>query len=167
MTYDSLVKAHKDAIFREMLRVCGNREDSEDILVEALVTAYKESKSLRDEGAFRAWVCKIGRRLCWHLRHKKEIEVIFSESAVDNEQDSRFDPQNSIEEVQWRDCLQKAVLELGQTYKRVFVAIELEGASIENLATELNISVGATKSRLNRARKQVRESLEHSLCLSE
>lgn len=167
MTYDKLVELHKDAIFREMLRVCGNREDGEDMLIEALLTAYRESNQLRDEGAFKGWVCKIGRRLCWHLRHKKGVEEILSDEIVEQKEDVNPSPQVSLEANQWQDCLHNAVSTLSETYKQVFVDTQLHGKRVEEVAKELGISTAAAKSRLNRARVQVRQSLEHSLCLSD
>ena len=62
MDFDELAEAHKDAVYRQMIRACGNREDAEDVLVEALLKAYRSLDQLRDQGAFRAWLARIGRR---------------------------------------------------------------------------------------------------------
>jgi len=54
--FDVLTRQHKDSVYRQMLRVCGNREDAEDFLVEALLKAYRHLNQLRDLVAFRAWL---------------------------------------------------------------------------------------------------------------
>jgi DNA-directed RNA polymerase specialized sigma24 family protein len=64
--FDALTRQHKDSVYRQLLRVCGNHEDAEDVLVEALLKAYRHLNQLRDSEAFRAWLAQIGRRVCWH-----------------------------------------------------------------------------------------------------
>ena len=59
MNFETLVNQHKDAVYRQMVRVCGNREDAEDVLIEALLKAYRHLDQLRNSVAFRAW--QIGR----------------------------------------------------------------------------------------------------------
>ena len=56
--FEFLVNQHKDAVYRQMLRVCGNHADAEDVLIEALLKAYRNLDQLRDAGAFRAWLAE-------------------------------------------------------------------------------------------------------------
>ena len=56
--FDSLTRLHKDSVYRQMLRVCGNSEDAEDVLVEALLKAYRHLDQLRESAAFRAWLAQ-------------------------------------------------------------------------------------------------------------
>ncbi len=58
MNFETLVNQHKDAVYRQMLRVCGNHADAEDVLIEALLKAYRHLDQLRDSVAFRAWLAK-------------------------------------------------------------------------------------------------------------
>ena len=51
--FERLANEHKDAVYRQMLRVCGNREDAEDVLIEALLKAYQHMHQLNDPAAFR------------------------------------------------------------------------------------------------------------------
>ncbi|HTM37024.1 MAG TPA: sigma factor [Terriglobales bacterium] len=46
MNFEALANEHKDAVYRQMLRVCGNREDAEDVLIEALFRAYRHLDQL-------------------------------------------------------------------------------------------------------------------------
>ena len=48
MNFEALANEHKDAVYRQMIRVCGNREDAEDVLIEALLKAYRHLDQLRD-----------------------------------------------------------------------------------------------------------------------
>jgi RNA polymerase sigma-70 factor, ECF subfamily len=76
MDFDRLAQRHRDAVYRQMVRVCGNRDDAEDVLVEALVSAYRHMESLRDEGAFRGWLATIGRRVCGKVRAREALEPV-------------------------------------------------------------------------------------------
>jgi hypothetical protein len=65
MEFETLANQHKDQVYRHMTRACGNREDTEDVLVEAMVKAHRHLGQLRDARAFRAWLAQIARRVCW------------------------------------------------------------------------------------------------------
>jgi len=54
MDFEALANEHKDAVYRQLIRACGNREDAEDVLVEALLKAYRNLGQLRDSAAFRS-----------------------------------------------------------------------------------------------------------------
>jgi|GEM_PF-5014433 len=58
LDFESLANQHKDSIYRQMLRVCGNHEDAEDVLIEALLKAYSSLHQLRDSESFRAWLAQ-------------------------------------------------------------------------------------------------------------
>jgi len=64
MNFEALANEHKDAVYRQMIRACGSREDAEDVLVEALLKAYRNLDQLRDSVALRSWLAQIARRVC-------------------------------------------------------------------------------------------------------
>jgi RNA polymerase sigma-70 factor (ECF subfamily) len=59
MNFEELANEHKDAVYRQMLRVCGNHADAEDVLMEALLKAYRSLGQLREAAAFRAWLGRL------------------------------------------------------------------------------------------------------------
>ncbi len=59
MDFERLSHQHKDAVYRQMVRVCGNREDAEDVLIEALLKAYRSLGDLAAPEAFRAWLAAL------------------------------------------------------------------------------------------------------------
>ena len=85
MDFDALANEHKDAVYRQMIRACGNREDAEDVLVEALLKAYSNLGQLRDSAAFRSWLAQIGRRVCWQLKQREALLPIMQLSAMEAE----------------------------------------------------------------------------------
>lgn len=86
--FDALTREHKDSVYRQMLRVCGNREDAEDaedVLVEALLKAYRHLNQLRDSAAFRAWLAQIARRVCWQLKEREALLPLLQLSTLEQE----------------------------------------------------------------------------------
>src|SRR5215470_17158805 len=66
-----------------MVRVCGNREDAEDVLIEALLKAYRNLDQLRDCVAFRAWLAKIASRVCWQMRKREALMPLLQLSSLE------------------------------------------------------------------------------------
>jgi RNA polymerase sigma-70 factor, ECF subfamily len=161
--YERLVARHKDAIYRQMVRLCGNHDDAEDVLAEALLAAFKAKENLRDEESFRGWLAIIGRRVCGRLRKREsslpivrifeEIEAVQPESALDD-----------ITERETKDCILRAVSSLPQSYREAYELIDIDGLSAKEAAARLKTSVAAVKSRLHRARTMVRKALDEALC---
>jgi RNA polymerase sigma-70 factor (ECF subfamily) len=73
MNFEALANENRDAVYRQLIRACGNREDAEDVLVEALLKAYRNLGQLRDSDAFRSWLAQIGRRVCWQLKQREAL----------------------------------------------------------------------------------------------
>lgn len=159
--FERLVNQHKDAVYRQMVRVCGHREDAEDALATALMQAFRALPQLESDEAFRGWVSTIGRRVCTRMRHQPSIEhaVEFAEEiglAIGD--DPGFDM------TMLKGCVQEAVDALPEKYRAVYEQCELNEQTVPEVAEELGITVAATKSRLLRARAMVREQLDGSIC---
>lgn len=78
-----LTTVMKDAVYRQLIRTCGNEEDAEDALVEALLKAYQNLDRLRERTAFRAWLAQIERRVCWHLKAREALAPVMQLSALE------------------------------------------------------------------------------------
>jgi RNA polymerase sigma-70 factor (ECF subfamily) len=161
MDFERLANRHRDAVYAQMVRVCGNHDDAEDTLVEALVAAYRAMPHLRDEEAFRGWLAKIGRRVCFRLKHRPELGPLVELA------DLRPGPEEEAASRQMKGCLLQAVAELPPLYQEVYVRRDVRQLSAEETAAELGLSVAAVKSRLHRARRMMRDALEKSLCADE
>lgn len=167
MDFESLARQHKDAVYRQMMRVCGNREDAEDVLVEALLSAYRHLDQLRDSAAFRAWLAQIARRVCWQLRERESLLPLLQLSALEEEAyeipsgEPPVDVQAAAREM--KAIFAAALAELPPEYREVYELRDITGLSSEEAAQRLAISQGALKSRLHRARGMVRDRLDAAL----
>jgi len=150
-----------------MIRACGNREDAEDVLVEALLNAYKHLNQLRDSVAFRAWLAAIARRVCWQLKEREALIPLVQLSAVEEEGvqvpsgAAPVDQELAVTEM--KKLLRKAVDALPDDYRVVYQMRDLGEIPGEEVARRLGISLEAMKSRLHRARQMVRQGLDAAL----
>ena len=164
MEFETLAKQHKDEVYRQMIRACGNREDAEDVLVEAMVKAYKHIDQLRDVGTFRPWLAQIARRVCWQLKQRDALQPLLQLSVVEEEGHEIPSGERPLEQQialrQMSSLLHEAVDNLGEEYRSVYVWRDLEDVPAKEVAARLGISVAAVKSRLHRARESVRDALD-------
>lgn len=165
MEFDRLITLHKDSVYRQLVRTCGNREDAEDALVESLVAAWQASDRLEHPDAFRSWVGTIARRVCGHIRRNKKLSVVLDDEILEVVAKEGDEVQKSAEMDQMKGCIRFAVESLDDEYREVYVRRELKGMSTHDVAEELGLTEAAVKSRLHRAREKVREALDESVCV--
>jgi RNA polymerase sigma-70 factor (ECF subfamily) len=167
MNFEELTNEHKDAVYRQMLRVCGNHADAEDVLMEALLKAYRSLGQLREAAAFRAWLGQIARRLCFQLREREAMAPLLQLSVMEDEGAelaSQVEPlDEELARREMKALLWKVIGELPQDAREVYVARDVEDVSGEEVSKKLGITVAAMKSRLHRARQMVRERLDQIL----
>lgn len=165
--FEALANEHKDAIYRQMLRVCGNREDAEDVLIEALLKAYCSMDQLRDSTSFRAWLAQIARRVCWQLRKHEALLPLLQLSEFEEEglelTDTAAAPEELAAAAEMRQMLTDAVARLRPDLRFIYELRDIEEVSGEVVAIRLGISLTAMKSRLHRARTILREQMEVAL----
>jgi RNA polymerase sigma-70 factor (ECF subfamily) len=164
MDFEALANKHKDAVYRQMLRACGNREDAEDVLVEALLRASRHLDQLEYPEAFRSWLASIGRRVCWRLKRREAVLPVIQLSQMEDEgveiPSSAAGPDAQWDAIQMKQQLESALGALPEEYRRVYEMRDLENQPGEKVAEALGISLAAMKSRLHRARALLRERLD-------
>ena len=162
--FEHLAEAHKDTVYRQMIRACGNREDAEDVLIEALLKAYRHLDQLRDQEAFRPWLAQIARRVCLRLKEKSALAPLLQLSQLEEEgreiADDHPSPEAQLQTGHMKDLLDRAINGLPLVYRQVYEWRDLDDVPGEEVARKLGISLAAMKSRLHRARALVRERLD-------
>lgn len=161
MDFERLAHRHQDAVYAQMVRLCQSHEDAEDALVEALLLAYGASKTIRDESRFQSWLAKIARRVCYRIQSHPKFDQLIEVS------DGTLDAHSILESNEMKTCLLDAIQMLPEKLREAYVLCEIEQHDDQTAATQLGLSLPALKSRLHRARIQMRINLEKSLCLDE
>lgn len=167
MDFEKLANRHKDAVYRQMVRLCGNRDDAEDVLVESLVNAYKASETLKSDEAFQAWLAQIARRTCGRLRKREAAHALVALADLNESRqpsDPAASPVEKAIESETKQCVEVAIATLPAIYADIYRLRDVDGLSAEETSAQLGISIAAVKSRLHRARSMVREKLDGSLC---
>jgi RNA polymerase sigma-70 factor (ECF subfamily) len=166
MDFEKLSHQHKDAVYRQMVRVCGNREDAEDVLVEALLKAYRSLGSLDAPEAFRAWLGRIAQRVCWQLKRREALLPLLQLSQLEGEAeavDSRPSAEEQAGAAEMKQLFFTVLGSLPADSRAVYELRAIEELSGQETARRLGLSQAAMKSRWHRARKLIRERLDAAL----
>jgi RNA polymerase sigma-70 factor (ECF subfamily) len=165
--FDALTRQHQDSVYRQMVRVCGNHEDAEDVLVEALLKAYRHLTQLRDSTAFRAWLAQIAKRVCWQLKEREALLPLLQLSTLEDEgreiAGGELTPEAQMARRQMKQLLDDAIEALPALYRPVYQLRDIDDQPGDEVAKNLGISRTAMKSRLHRARDLVRAHLDAAL----
>ena len=167
MDIERLINQHKDAVYRQMVRTCGNREDAEDALAEALFAALKASEQLQRPEYFQAWLSKIGTRSCARMRIRERLVQFASVEELESHgfelSGGEMGPAQAAELSALKSCVSGAIELLPILYREVYLRREIMNETAEQVASSLGITLPAVKSRLFRARGMIRESLDSGL----
>ena len=166
--FGELVRKYEGKIFRLAQHVTQNREDAEDVLQETFLKAYEHLDQFQGNSKFYTWIVRIAvNQALMKLRRRKTDKSVSLDEAIDTGEDTVVreiaawdpDPEQRYTQEELRGILDSAVQSLAPPYRSVFVLRDVEDLSTEETAEALNLSVPAVKSRLLRARLQLREKL--------
>lgn len=168
--FERLANRHKDAVYRQLYRMCGNHDDAEDILVESLVNAYKAIGDLHDDQAFKSWLGQIARRACGRLKKRQALQPLIDLAVLEEAGYEFPDPQTpeaSALQGETRGCIQAVIDRLPEMYREIYDLRDIFGLSAEETRDRTGLTIAAIKSRLHRARVMVRQGLDEALCSPE
>ncbi len=161
LNVERLVRMHRNAVYRQMVRVCSNQDDAEDALAQAVLQAFQAADQLREDQNFRAWLGTIARRVCAKMRGNDRLR-----NALQYAEDHDLIPEQSdeMELAVMKGCIREAVDALSDTYRDIYVMCDIQGMGVEEAARKLGITHAAAKSRLLRARGIIAHELDGSIC---
>ena len=141
-------------MFRTAKAILRNDQDAEDAVQEAICSAFSSREQLRDTKLFRPWLLRILTNKCYDLCRKRRPQVDLADV-----EDYLPAQEADIHE---RLTLWQAILRLGEDLRVPVTLFYYEGLSIREIAGILNLSEAAVKTRLSRARGQLRKLLEET-----
>ena len=167
-SFGILVRRYQDRIYPTLLRLTGCAEDARDLLQETFFRAYQKLGRFHGDSSFYTWVYRIAVNLTLSDRRKKRLPIHGSldpgEGNEPSSDPSLSEPSRPVEAAE-RDALVHAALQaLAPDHRAVVVLKDLDGMRYEEIAEILSIPVGTVRSRLHRARAELRERLQ---CLVE
>ena len=167
MDFEQLMARHKDAVYRQMVRMCGNADDADDVLSESLINAYRAMHQLSDEAAFQSWLAIIARRTCGRLKRREALAPVLRLAELSEQGIEPASAEPSLDtqviEAETKACLLHVMAGLPPIYREVYELRDLQDRPASEVAEQLGISVAAVKSRLHRARALVRAGIDSGL----
>jgi RNA polymerase sigma-70 factor (ECF subfamily) len=166
--FSDLVRRYEGKIFRLAQHVTQNREDAEDVLQETFLKAYEHLDQFQGNSKFYTWLVRIAvNQGLMKLRKRKTDKSVSMDDTIDTGEDTVVreiaawdeDPEQQYSREELNRILDSAVQSLAAPYRSVFLLRDVEELSTEETAEILELSVPAVKSRLLRARLQLREKL--------
>jgi RNA polymerase sigma-70 factor (ECF subfamily) len=157
-----LLARHASSVFRFATKMCGNRDDAQDVAQETLLAAVRGAKDLRGAASFSTWLYAVARSFCIKMRRRRKHEPREHASLDDALAETAGGVTAPYEDAAARElaaALDSAVGALEEKYREVILLRDVEGLSASEVAEVLGISVDAVKSRLHRARSAVRAHL--------
>jgi RNA polymerase sigma-70 factor (ECF subfamily) len=166
--YEELVRMYDRRVFRIAQHITQNREDAEDVVQDAFLKAYQNLNRFKGDSKFYTWLVRIAvNEALMKLRKRRNSRVVSMDDDVETDEGSmprEFadwspNPEQLYGQDETAEILRKTIQGLPPTFRTVFVLRDVEGLSTEETAQMLELSVPAVKSRLLRARLQLRERL--------
>ena len=162
--FEELVMTYQHRVFGVALRMLGNRAEAEDVAQEAFVRAHRALGAFRGDAKLSTWLYAITSRLCLNRLASGERRMARQgEDALLRLSDAGPRPDAALERRELETALGRAIAELPEDRRIVVVLRDLEGLSYEEIAQVLELELGTVRSRLHRARAELKEKLERFL----
>jgi RNA polymerase sigma-70 factor (ECF subfamily) len=166
--FAELVDRYQTQIVNYVCRMLGNYEDAVDLSQDVFLKAYSGLGSYRPQYPFPAWLFRIARNAAIDEIRKRRLATVsldapmeFDDGAASREVESPgLDPQDTYLGIEFADRVSAAIDQLPEKYREPIVLRHAADLSYEEIAEALELPIGTVRSRLNRARTQLRELLE-------
>jgi RNA polymerase sigma-70 factor (ECF subfamily) len=167
-SFEALVNLYERRIYQIAYRIVENAQDAEDVLQETFLKAFENLQRFRGESSFYTWTVQIAVNAALQRVKRRRKRPTVSLDNDGSEDESFFPPREIVvweenpEQLYARRRLkssEQAIAALPVIYRTVFLLKDVENLPVDEVARNLGISVPAAKSRLIRARLELRESL--------
>jgi len=166
--FEDLVRKYDRNVFRIAQHITQNREDAEDVVQDAFLKAFTNLHQFQEQSKFYTWLVRIAvNEALMKLRRRRPERTVSLDEEIQTGEDSvprevadwSPNPEQNYNQAELREILTKTIQGLPPGFRTVFILRDVEGLSTEETADALELSVPAVKSRLLRARLQLRERL--------
>lgn len=169
--FDTLITRYSGDIFSLLCRITGDADEAGDLTQETFLSALKSIKSFRGEAELKTWLFRIAvnhsrNSFRWWKRRKRSETISLDKplsegggTVADIIADGSETPEQAVLRLEQRRRLMAAVNSLPEIFRETIVLCDIEGFGYEEIAQALNINIGTVKSRVARAREQLRKKL--------
>ena len=169
--FDALITRYSGDIYSLLYRMTEDPEEARDLTQETFLSALKAIRTFRGEAELKTWLFRIAinqfrNRFRWWKRRKRSETMSLDKpigegtaTVADTIADEGESPEQAVLRLEQRSRLMKAVAALPEIFRETIVLCDIEGLGYEETARTLEINIGTVKSRLARAREQLRKRL--------
>jgi RNA polymerase sigma-70 factor (ECF subfamily) len=170
-----IIKRCNQRLFRAARAVVGSDAEAEDVVQEAYVDAYAKLGGFRGESALLTWLTRIVLNEAYGRLRQRHVQVDIEHieaaqmdpgNVIAFPNSAPTDPAATLAREQVRRLLEKAIEALPEAFRVVYILREIEECSVEDTATALGLRPETVKTRLFRARRQLRAALQDTLASS-
>jgi RNA polymerase sigma-70 factor (ECF subfamily) len=174
--FDQIVHQYQDMVFNLACRLLGGYDEAVDLSQEVFLQVYRKLSTFRRDASLRTWIYRIvinraKNRQRWWKRRMGEMTALSLEEAETRPgcgvaarlACSDVAPDEALERKEREQILHRAIEKLPFDQRTILLLKEIEGLSYEEISTTLDLPLGTVKSRLARARKSLRDSLDPEL----
>jgi len=168
--FGRLIEDHRDKLYRVAFRMTGHRQDAEDLLQDALIEAYRAFKRFQPGTHFDRWLYRIMTNT--YIDRQRHLKRAGPTESLDQRRDDlgegtaqrdipdlESEPSRVVLDELFGEPVQRALDTLLPEFRLVLILSDIEGLSYEEIAELMGTPVGTVRSRLHRARGQVRQML--------
>jgi RNA polymerase sigma-70 factor (ECF subfamily) len=167
--FGELVRRYQDRLYNTVYRLVDNADDALDVVQDAFLNAYQSLESFKGDSLFFTWLYRIAVNTAISLKRKKRVMVRIDTGGSNGDAVMEpFDPSNlsrpghALEQAEQEQRIQQALSRLSPEHRAVLIMKDMEGQKYEMMADVLGVPIGTIRSRLHRARLELRELLEQS-----
>jgi RNA polymerase sigma-70 factor, ECF subfamily len=161
--FNELVVRHQDRIYTAISRFCGNADDASDITQRAFVNAFRKITEFKGDAAFSTWIYRIAFNQAISFRRENKRSAVSMYSKDDEllaEPSEDRNPTERLESLETQKKVQQALDLLEAGDREIILLKDLQGASYDEIADVLQIPKGTVRSRLHRARLELKSKLK-------
>lgn len=164
--FEKIVLKYQDKIYNLCMHMLGNRQDAEDAAQDVLLKAYKALPRFQPDAALYTWLYRIAVNTCVDFKRIPILESLFGHSdegefLLHDRPSDDPSPEVLYQSKEINRALQKSLRKLSPKLRAVIVLKELEELSYEEIAETLDISIGTVKSRIARAREELKKLMNN------
>ncbi|HEY9061590.1 MAG TPA: sigma-70 family RNA polymerase sigma factor [Pseudobacteroides sp.] len=166
--FEMLMEKYQKKVFNIALRLLGNYDDASEVTQEVFIRIYKSIGSFKGESQISTWIYRIATNVCLdELRKRKRKWVMSLDEEYHKEngdyiiqvEDDKPTPDVVMEQKTIKSAVKNAIDKLSEKYKLIIILRDIQGFSYEEISEIVKTPVGTVKSRINRARLQLKELL--------
>jgi RNA polymerase sigma-70 factor (ECF subfamily) len=166
--FDELVRRYQDKVYRLSFKILRHEDDAAEALQDALLSAYRGLRNFKAESTFSTWLYRVATNAALMKYRKRRDGHISLERSQSDDEDSEplalpdwsAQPLDELLDSETRQVMQEGIDRLPEELRIVFVLRDVEGLSNSEVSEVLALSIPAVKSRLHRARLQLRNRLD-------